>query len=411
MKKITLLFIFAFVLSSCGFAPAESPKATGDAPIESLPKNVSYLADKDFDTDEPLPGFEADPAFILPGSPLCETDEAYYYIFADAATSQFYIYYYDKASGTSAKLCPRPECPHNDPTCNARISPLYLGVMSYADRLYTVVDNNDFKGGALRSQDEDGRNVAIVGSMEPSGMSSANETAFLHRGFYYDTCLAGKVSGANPTYYARVTQRLLDSFEEEYRIIDIEVDAMAEVRSFPVANDIYISVSSAGNLKLYRFDSKTREFETLFDGEFAPTVRSLWVDSESDIYFIGGVYETDTSALYKLGFGEKAPEKVRDLPYGENNARLINGKISALKRLDNGQMSFEVSELDGQLIIASAPEFDGIDMSTSYFAEAGLTDECLFMGAYIDNPTINAVFAIPLDGSEPKLLWLLPGLW
>ena len=105
MKKITLLFIFAFVLSSCGFAPAESPKATGDAPIESLPKNVSYLADKDFDTDEPLPGFEADPAFILPGSPLCETDEAYYYIFADAATSQFYIYYYDKARFCLIRRC------------------------------------------------------------------------------------------------------------------------------------------------------------------------------------------------------------------------------------------------------------------------------------------------------------------
>ena len=102
----------------------------------------SSVLDPKFDTEEYLPQFDMQNEFST-WNPLCETEEQIYAIFP--ALSPF-IYYYDKAAQVSGILCGRPECIHQDSSCNAYTMGTG-GICLYEDRLWFI--ESDAKTGEM----------------------------------------------------------------------------------------------------------------------------------------------------------------------------------------------------------------------------------------------------------------------
>lgn len=118
---------------------------------------------------------------------LCEADDGYYFQY------DTFAYYIDKASRSATILCAKPDCAHNDDTCNAWI---YCWSLAYLDnKLY--FSNNDYVlnngtytnyGMRLYSIDADGTNRNVVQSLEftPGGNNSNYVTTpIIHRGSVY----------------------------------------------------------------------------------------------------------------------------------------------------------------------------------------------------------------------------------
>lgn len=126
-------------------------------------------------------------AFEIPY--LCETEDGYYF------QHDTFVYFIDKQTKAATILCAKPDCLHNDNTCNAFINSLSL---SYSNnKLYfmngdRVLENgkyNDY-GWRLYSIDVDGTNRTDSQSLEftPGGDTSPYKTTpIIHRGNVYFT--------------------------------------------------------------------------------------------------------------------------------------------------------------------------------------------------------------------------------
>ena len=126
-------------------------------------------------------------AFEIPY--LCETEDGYYF------QHDAFVYFIDKQTKAATILCAKPDCVHNDNSCNAFINSLSL---SYANsKLYfmngdRVLENgkyNDY-GWRLYSIDVDGTNRTNSQSLEftPGGDTSPYKTTpIIHRGNVFFT--------------------------------------------------------------------------------------------------------------------------------------------------------------------------------------------------------------------------------
>ena len=86
--------------------------------------------DGKFRTDEKLPDYDMQNEFAGM-SVICESPEAYYF----QPTTSHFIWYCDKETGASGKLCGRPECTHEGKDCNA-YSIAISGLNYYDQALY-----------------------------------------------------------------------------------------------------------------------------------------------------------------------------------------------------------------------------------------------------------------------------------
>ena len=92
-------------------------------------QNENYLLDEKFDTEAYLPGYDMQNSYAR-YKVACETEEAYYF----KPDQDVFLYFYDKESGLSGKLCGRPECPHDSPACNAYLD-VRFGISYYDGKI------------------------------------------------------------------------------------------------------------------------------------------------------------------------------------------------------------------------------------------------------------------------------------
>ena len=71
--------------------------------------------------------------------PMADTEEGYYFMNGEDCK---FLYYRDMYTGETAQVCNKPECMHNDETCNA-----YLGsintLLCYSDKIYYLDNKQD----------------------------------------------------------------------------------------------------------------------------------------------------------------------------------------------------------------------------------------------------------------------------
>lgn len=120
---------------------------------------------------------------------LCETEDGYYF------QNDAFAYFIDKQTKNATILCAKPDCLHNDNTCNAWIwcwSLSYFNNKLYFSNSDSVLENGKYTdyGMRLYSMEVDGTNRNVIQSLEftPSGNTSVYSTpSIIHRGNVYFT--------------------------------------------------------------------------------------------------------------------------------------------------------------------------------------------------------------------------------
>lgn len=258
--------------------PTENADSTEDEYIFTVFPEGDYLADSKFDTDEFLPDYDADPSFIQflttgHDQALCQTEDTVYSCVGG------FIMYMDKATGITGPLCGKPECLHNDSSCNASVSSSVHGFRIYEDKLYWV----DSRSSVMQMNlDGTGRErVTSVGGVYENISNDA--TVVIHRGYVYvagskhENIVEGKRMGS-----VTVNAHPLDG-GDGFTVLDKMVDGYgAECVIKPVGNDLYIMLYSFDyedkenyegifeQIEFYRWDSQTRQAELIFNIQTSP---------------------------------------------------------------------------------------------------------------------------------------------
>lgn len=147
MKKFGYLFtIFVLVLCMAGCEETQEETTTqrldsvaeGNVTAVKPPEAYPVVTDRTkFQpvTEEQAFQFETDDQVYIGERVNCaETTNAYYYTFPPLME----IYMFDKESQKAQVFCNKPECGHNDSTCNARLGNAN-GLMYYKGYLYSLV--------------------------------------------------------------------------------------------------------------------------------------------------------------------------------------------------------------------------------------------------------------------------------
>ena len=286
-----------------------------------------YLTDRIFDTDEYLPEYDADNAFIAPGNPenggICSTDDMIYY-FCDRSdgvhgTIQQKKYsilmYRDKATGEGKPLCSKPECAHSDKDCEAYFSlsasDLH-GLFMYDGKIYWSTDTNVNRTGTDKVDIE--KVVTVSGGMfgkDDFYENASTAVAVPHRGYVY---YAGRTSvqtgyeagtgNIKRKYTLTVGAAPIDGGEDKFTIFEREVPGGSSCNLRFVGNDVYIMIVeqktqgmfhyfdyegiylnipfeeelSESSVELYRWDSKTRKAEMLYKGSLMLSEGGEYID-------------------------------------------------------------------------------------------------------------------------------------
>ncbi len=360
MKKI--LFLAAVLLAaaavSCsrptgvGSESEASPGGEGGAPYESTGTGAdtsaydengflifpdgNYIKEPAFDTDDPLPDFDAPTSFAQLGNSsshsMCEAANGWYSCSTDSGCKDM-VLFTDKKTGASIPLCGKPECMHDSRSCNAyfgRIERLQL----YDGYLYVIADDSVFRV----LPDGTKRESVTVLSREASDAAETDSFYQIHRGYLYVCGSKWAVENGKDVHYASVTAHALDG-SEEFRLFEkkYEEGAMPRVNVRFCGNDVYIMAWHTGDTStgtdavcyadFYRWDAETRLGEALFTGTYPENIRPYQFDCmvrEGDGIYIGVGYRgrlaegeenagsavTTRLGVMKYSFDTKKPEHV-----------------------------------------------------------------------------------------------------
>ena len=132
MKQIDLVFMFMilmFTTSSCTQSETMNPA---------------------FQTEEYLAQYDMKNEYTQAQGMIDKENGIYYF----CPLGSVYVYYYDEETDIQGKLCAKPECTHEDASCNAYLGVSNIGIQIYDHSLYWI------QGGSLYRMDLNGENHA-----------------------------------------------------------------------------------------------------------------------------------------------------------------------------------------------------------------------------------------------------------
>ena len=240
---------------------------------------------------------DSDRSFTQYGTYVCETEDTVYLITHDTIYFEYLgnynmcymLYYMDKMTGISGPLCGRPECGHDDESCNAYISSMQpVSLADYNGRLYWIAMGNDNKY-HIYSAAYDGTDRQSVRELdERGGEVRFDRTVIIsafHRGYVYLTSNPREIVDGEQKYRNYIYAYSIDPGGEDFVILDEERTFSIATRTQLYGNSMYILVvdqlKDDGDAKLLRWDVETHELETLFDDKatFTPG-EDFWVTEE-----------------------------------------------------------------------------------------------------------------------------------
>lgn len=312
----------------------------------------NYLADPKFDTDEYLPDYDADLSFVQHFSTgdfsgtsplLCATEDTVYYYDMEHKL----IMYLDKGTGITGPLCGRPECMHDGSSCNAYVAGP-AGMRVYDGKLYWAGGRMNLDG-TDREKGPWNRNTG--------GMNDI-PTTVIHRGYVY-TASAGQTASAGNAQYRAVVNATNMETGETFNVLtrDLKLHGAAcEIR--PVRNDLYImtygflyydeddhSAGSYDDIEIFRWDSKTRQAELVFQYSGKETglnfSKETFMPVPGDGIYLRGEYGYD-QAVCKYSFETKEIEELLRKDYnGREQYRPVYTKDYIVLDYSNGTLGTE----------------------------------------------------------------------
>ena len=417
---LSLILIICMLAPSCTDVPPADPEAlrTQEAIQDRGEQRVTYH--EVFDPDR-----DYDNRFGRGDQSIVETENACYILFNSIASGHNYLYYYDKATGEYGPLCAKPECLHNDSSCNAMIDGR-AGTLSYADgRLYYKVSLDDLRRGegvAMGSC----FSIALDGADRrkefemPCEWENDPMCLYYHRGRFYGSSLVSTVKEGVPLRYISVTA--WDAETGGYKLICGRDDCTcyAAPRLFFFGKYVYFCFDSyrgfekyAGiksTVELWRWDTEAERLEPVYIGEKGAArgcFYTLWAESQDCIYIAPNLPDPDGPlAVYRVGDS------------GLTEAYRFEGKGGGLSILDGVFQRHYIRE-DERVFEVELVDFDGspiysgeLDMSfigdevpgavfTSYFSSYGGRDGVYYAFIAEDGDGKEFVYIVKYEFSSP----------
>ena len=323
MRKVILIILIAFVLSSCGESPVSPGSET--APVSSRVESSSEsesgepssspsqkpVIDPMFDTEEYLPAYDYDNRYMAFMRYVCDDENTVYFLkrnIGEGGKVGYYLCYYDKTKKISDVLCGKPECLHNDETCGGYAGfGCMPGLFLYDGKLHWIgyaVDqtgkrSNDF---ALYRCNPDGSNREQVIIMDGEDIfhTYSPQEFYLHRGYLY---FVGQQSTVDDEGTAATLITIkgisLKNENENITILEKKYKGVCRPKLHFSGNRIFYFYGFREGEEVYgsicRYDIRTGETEEIW-GEYLDemdvrlTEQSFWVENDT-IYAIFWHYE------------------------------------------------------------------------------------------------------------------------
>ena len=308
MKRITAIIIAALLLvpfAACargneGENTPEPYQNTAEPAVTAAPTaEQTFVPDHSYNSETDFNNlFGGCKAYSF-----TETEDAYYF------HMHSYLRYYDKASGESGVLCPKPECEHdaiaNNSACSAYGDCRALAC--YEGRLYWFCE--DRGRWRIMSVNTDGTDKRLVREIEITQELSGDCSAFFHRGRVYLVIIGMDVLNGTPGMTLRVCR------------VPIEKDGYEEILSIPclgipqatlrfIGDDVYIfgnhdgvdtggrqltdaelaelAGNSMNKLFVMRWNEGMTKPEFVWLNEnygFWANTKAFWVERDGTVYF------------------------------------------------------------------------------------------------------------------------------
>ena len=353
---------------------------------------------------EPDASLDSDRAFSARSTAqLCEIGDTVYYLIM--GQSGKLVYYYDKVSGVSGPLCGKPECRHTDTNCNAYAGTAVAigscgGMIYYYDYEYPT-------GRVIRRMAADGTAHETLRVMELDTFpgSGSDRIIQFHRGYMYYATESKTIVDGQERLGLYIVAVPFDQEEDITVILDEETgDVDLSVQLY--GDSMYI-MDYGEKLRLRRWDCTTHDMELLLDVESPMKSPDFWV-TDSDIYFNGvigkAVSEDGTEGtareVYRYRLSDGAFEYVFSwfTPIGYSDI-IADGFIAAVRK-EEGQAYAVAVDFQGNTILDAS-------FSVANFPDTVLRGLCQGTDEdYVYLCTLSSGgFAVPLNGSEPILLY------
>ena len=321
---LILAILFLLPCLCCGKAPAggqeqdQSAELTTPKPYEpGMTYHEVFNPDTDYDNrfGRGYPGF-------------AETEDAYYVIFSGHTdetgfSSGNYLYFSDKATGEYGLLCGKPECTHNDSSCNARIMGR-AGTLSCAGgRLFYIVES-DAKNRPAGIGSASCFSIALDGTDRrrefemPCEWENTPQFFYCHRGKFYGCGFSNIITDGEVGFHLSVTA--WDPETDGYTVICSRDDCAPSYcpKTFFFGKYLYFCFDSrtgfemfAGKkttLEVWRWDTEVEVLEPVYiaePGTSSGSVFNLWVESEDRVYAAPNIPDPDGPyAVFMIGGGE-----------------------------------------------------------------------------------------------------------
>jgi len=337
VRFVSFIMILCLLLSSCG---TSSP-----APISSLP------------ADESQPEFDMPLDYAASRGRLCKYHSTYYY-------EEFgWVSYYDEETGTFGKLCGKPDCTHEDISCNAYISE-FGHLQVYDGMLYFMGEM-----GALYRMDLSGNQREAV--MNVRILSGANGTWMIHRGYIYTSVFVNRVeNGENFVNYSLCRYPLGSSAAQEM-IFEKDFDQLIADDWMISGNSLFLSFSQGlwGKRELYHYDLDTGELTELISGSYSGSVSNFQLTEDGIVFAEKDKerirvtkYDFSTGDLQKLHEWNDANDYLPGLSIHQNLILFYKPFID----LDSEQLTpYRVLKTTGEEVFTGA--IDGSAFSVNFY--------------------------------------------
>lgn len=251
-----------------------------------------------FDTSEKDVGLET----MLSNISYDEKDGVVYLI--PAGTS--WIYYWDKESGVSGKLCGRPECEHEGVGCNAHTNGMNAGLQVYGEHVYFMIDN-----GVLMRMKLDGTEREIVRPFKK--LIGTNGYWIIHRDKVYTTVVEQQVEEGERYDELYIYQYDLEGNEEGKLLLQQGRYEKLPTLTWRYKGDYaYFMVQSGGvgerSRQLYIYDIENDSLHKLIDVQKDKWLVMEYRVHEKEILLLEKSQATLRLIRYDLQSGEETEE-------------------------------------------------------------------------------------------------------
>ena len=360
--------------------------------------------------------FDSERGFIHMLRETCATEDAFYY------GDGHLIYYVDRNTGISMPLCGKPECEHNNDTCNAYYPGALYNICNYNGRLYIIRS-----GVKIYSCNYDGTNRQEVMTLSRDLIPICGLYGHfqLHRGYLYYSGVGETVENGEAKYIYQICTFPLDSDGEGFMIFEGDAGSSLSTPVMqPYGDELYILLSTYDanggaqhGFAVKRWDTQAKELEDLYESDnvLFNYVVDMWVMGEG-IVFQGFTDEEMETGVYKFDFESREVEKLFVAAPASTGiyARVGIGNhvvVGHTNTDENGAFYILIKDFEGNALVEDAYTLDlptnryilyflGSDGTGAYFQATGsLQDQD-------GNTYANyiSIIAIPLDGSGAYVL-------